>query len=181
MHSVGEMGVACMTQIRHARAEDWPVILMLSVQTASAQVTRRELPGALPAGLAAQAERMYRAALQVPGAALLVLDWPGPAAQTAPGDSRAGAPGSIAGYLLVMPQANPFTGEREAIILDIFCHPALRARGVGSYLLQQAASYARSQGCQSLAAQVALHNQPSLRLFARAGFEQERVIVGRRL
>jgi len=130
----------------------------------------RELPGATSQGVAGQLHQMYRNVLMAPQATILVADWP-------PGLRGEGP----AGYALLYPQANAFTGERELIVMDVYANPVLRGRRVGRLLLEKAAEYARGIGCSSLAAQVALHNQPSLRLFERCGFGAERVVVGRRL
>lgn len=156
--------------IRPYRADELPLVLATSSRTAAEQLVRRDLPAATPDRVAAQLYRMYQNALLVPQTTILVADWP-------PGVKGEG----LAGYALLMPQPNAFTGEPELVVLDVYTSPVLRGRGVGKALLARAAEYGRAAGCASVAAQVALHNSASLRMFGGAGFEQERVVVGRRL
>jgi ribosomal protein S18 acetylase RimI-like enzyme len=156
--------------IRLYRQEELPIILQRGVQTAQVQLSARELPSGDPQAVAAQLYRMYQSALQTSGAAIAVVDRPMEMGREGP-----------AAHALLMPQSNPFTGERELVVLDIWTDPALRGRQLGKALLQWAEGYGRSIGCGSLVAQVALQNAPSLRLFERSGFAQERVVVGRRL
>lgn len=164
-----------MLAVRPYRLNELPAILERGVQTATAQVVGREAPGAGYEQVAGQLHRMYRNALAVPQSTILVVDWPSPATATA---APAATP---AAYALLTPQPNAFTAEPEVIIMDIFTDPALRGRGVGRALLESAAEYARSIGCRGLIAQVALHNQPSLAMFAGSGFRGERVVMGKRL
>lgn len=155
-----------MLQVRPFRAEELPAIIGQAVQTAQAQVSPRELPGASREGTLKQVSRMYQNALGVPGTIILVVDGPGAAPSA---------------YLCAMPQENPFTSERELIILDIFTHPSMRGQGVAQAMIAKAEAHARSIGCRGLVAQVALHNQSSLRLMSAARFGPERVVLGRRL
>lgn len=159
-----------MLQIRPYRAEDLPGIIGQSVQTALAQISWREWSGASREGALKQVNRMYQNALGVPGTVILVVDGPGTSSGAAP-----------SAYLCAMPQENPFTSERELILLDIFTHPSLRGQGVAQAMMAQAEAHARAIGCHGLVVQVALHNQASLRLVSAAGFSPERVILGRRL
>lgn len=163
-------GECALLTVRPYRREELPWIVKCAVQTSADQVVAREAPGGSPEVVAAQACRMYESVLMTPQATLLVADWP-------PGVRGEGP----AGYALLLPQPNAFTGEREVVIMDIYTNPVLRGRHVGRLLVEKAAEYARSIGCRSLVAQIALHNGPSRRLFERAGFAQERVVVGRRL
>lgn len=157
-----------MLSIRHYRTEELPRILERGLRTALDQLVQRDRPAATTAGVKHQTDRMYQIALTTPQSTILVADWPG-------------LPDPPAGHALLMPQNNPLTGDPEIFVLDIFTHPALRGRGVGKELLRAAETYARSVGCRSLAAQVALHNQSSMRMFLGTGYQQERVVVGKRL
>ncbi len=56
--------------------------------------------------------------------------------------------------------------------LSVYVHEALRRRGLGLYLLQQAIGYAPIIGASALLGFVFGHNTPSLGLFARAGFSR---------
>lgn len=165
-----------MMQVRPYRREELPAILACSVQTAQAQLVGRDLPGATPQGLVRQITGMYESALMMPDATILVADWPAGGQGAAAGQ----APGPAA-YVLAMPQPNPFTGEREVIVLDIYTNPALRGRKVGRMLLDHVTAYAKRVGAGSLVAQIAVHNAASRALFRSAGFVEERVVVGRRV
>jgi ribosomal protein S18 acetylase RimI-like enzyme len=158
-------------QVRPYRQAELSAIMTRGMQTARESLVARDLPAARPEAVQAQLVSMYQNALLMPQATVLVADWP-------PGARSDGGP---AGYALLMPQPNAFTGEREVVVMDVWTHPALRGRGVGKTLLQQAEAYARSVGCASLTAQIALHNQASQALFRSAGFANERVVVGKRL
>ncbi|MFZ5817115.1 MAG: GNAT family N-acetyltransferase [Bacillota bacterium] len=158
-----------MRPIRPHRADELPLILQRAMASAREQLSAREVPLASPDRVARQLQEMYRVVLATPGSALLVAEgWelpePGPA-----------------GHLLLMPQASPFTGIREVVVMDIWVHPGLRGRKIGSALVEEAERYARSISARGLVAQIALHNQASLALFARMGFGQERVVAGKGL
>ncbi|HWI63926.1 MAG TPA: GNAT family N-acetyltransferase [Symbiobacteriaceae bacterium] len=159
-----------MLAIRTYRSEELPAIVQCSVGTAVGQLVARDLPGATAQGLVGQIQGMYQNALLMPGATVLVADWP------------AGIKGQgPAGYALLMPQPNGFTGEQEVVVLDIYTNPALRGRKVGRLLLEQALQYAKKLGAGGLVAQIALHNAASRALFRSGGFVEERVVVGKRL
>ncbi|HLN64983.1 MAG TPA: GNAT family N-acetyltransferase [Symbiobacteriaceae bacterium] len=159
-----------MITVRPYRREELPAIVGRGVETAIASLVQRDLPAGSHEAVQTQLVRMYQNALLVPDTTILVATWP------------AGVPGAgLAGYTLLMPQPNAFTGERELVVMDIWTHPHLRGRGVGKALLEHAAAYARTVRCPSLTAQIALHNQASLSLFRAAGYAGERVVVGRRL
>lgn len=155
-----------MLTVRTYRADELPLILQRGIATARAQLMERDLPAATSPALSQQVVAMFQGALQAPGGTILVVD------------GADASPGPIA-YALVMPQPSNFTGARELIVLDIWVDPALRGRGVGRSLLEQVEQYARSLGCSGLIAQVARHNRASLQMFLGAGFEQERVVVGK--
>lgn len=159
-----------MIGIRPYRVDELPLVVACSARAAVDQLVRRDLPGATHERVAGQVYRMYQNALLMPQATVLIADWP----------SGTGGEG-VAGYALLMPQPNAFTGEKELVVMDIYTSPSLRGKGLGKAMLQRAFDYARAVGCGSLAAQVALHNQASLALFRSSGFEGERVVVGRRV
>lgn len=143
------------------------MVLSRGLASAYDQLAERERPMAQPEGMAHQLREMYRCVLATPGAALLVADGvglpePGPA-----------------GHALLLPQPNPFTGVPEVVVMDIWVHPDLRGRGIGSALVQEAERHARGLGARGLAAQIALHNQASLALFAALGLQRERVVAGK--
>lgn len=156
-----------MVLVRPYRVEELPLVLRRGLASAWDQLVDRERGWAQPDGMARQFHEMYRAVLSAPGGTLLVADLPSPP-----------EPGPV-GHELLFPQPNPFTGVREVVVMDIWVHPLLRGRKIGSRLLHEAEVHAHNIGGRGLVAQIALHNQASLALFGRAGFRQERVVVGR--
>lgn len=156
-----------MRLIRPYRMEELPVVMHRGLASAWDQLVERERAVAQPDGISRQFREMYRMVLGTPGATLLVaegsgLPEPGPA-----------------GHALLFPQANPFTGVGEMVVMDIWVDPSVRGMGVGSALVREAELHARAIGGRSLVAQIALHNQASQALFRRAGFQQERVVAGK--
>lgn len=158
-----------MLAIRPYRVEDLPAVVARSVRSAWDQLVERERPLAQVPAVSRQLADMYQAVLAAPGSLLLLAE--------APGLPAAGP----AGHVLLFPQANPFTGVREMVVMDIWVHPLLRRRGVGSALLRDAERHARGAGARGLVAQIALHNHASQALFRRMGYRPERVVVGRGL
>ena len=80
--------------------------------------------------------------------------------------------------------------------LSVYVDASLRGRGLGSYLVTQAISYAPTLDLHTLLGFIFGHNESSLRLFERSGFarwgelprvaildgvERDLVIVGRRV
>lgn len=157
-----------MLSVRAVRSEELPGIVQRAAETAWAQLAPRDGPNASPSGVATMVQRMYQMALSTPGGTVMVVDWPEASAAEGP-----------AAYALLMPQANPFTGAGEVIVLDIYTDPRLRGQGVGRMLLQSVAQYARSSGWGGLVAQVAVWNQASMRMFLGDGFQAERVVLGK--
>lgn len=153
-----------MVQVRTYRAAELPVVLARGAASARDQLVAREVPLAREDAVRYQFHTMYRMVLATPDSALLVADPDG---------------GGPVGHVLLLPQANPFTGAPEVVVMDIWVHPDLRARGIGSRLLVEAERHARRIGARGLVAQIALHNAASLALFHRAGFAAERVVAGK--
>lgn len=156
-----------MRLIRPYRMEELPVIMQRGLASAYEQLSERERPMAQPDGMARQFTEMYRGVLSNPGGTILAADGAG---LPDPG------PGA---HALLLPQPNPFTGVREVVVMDIWVHPSLRGNGIGSALIREAERFSRSVGGRGLVAQIALHNQASLALFGRMGFQQERVVAGK--
>lgn len=161
------MGGVAVWLIRPYRPEELSLVIHRGLRSAWDQLVARERPLAQGESMASQFGEMYRAVLATPGAALLVAEGP-----------NVPEPGP-AGHILLYPQANPFTGAREVVVMDIWVHPALRGEGLGRELLREAERRARTIGGRGLVAQIALHNPSSQALFRRMGFRQERVVVGR--
>jgi len=157
-----------MVRVRSYRAAELPLVLVRGTASARDQLVGREVPLAREDALRYQFHSMYRMVLGTPDSALLVAEPPLGFADPGP-----------AGHVLLLPQANPFTGVLEVVVMDIWVHPDLRARGIGSHLLAEAERHARGIGARGLVAQIALHNAASRALFHRAGFTPERVVAGK--
>lgn len=85
---------------------------------------------------------------------------------------------------------------RHTAEISIYCHPQMRGKGLGSYLLRQAIEFAPRIEVYTLIALIFGHNTPSLALFRKFGFdtwgtlprvteldgiERDVLILGRRL
>jgi phosphinothricin acetyltransferase len=55
--------------------------------------------------------------------------------------------------------------------ISIYVDPAFCSKGLGSRLLKEALSISRSLGIKKLVAYIFSHNEPSIRLFEKYGFE----------
>lgn len=69
------------------------------------------------------------------------------------------------------PFVNPDFPDRRAAEISIVVAPDERGKGVGSQLLSLCAQFALQQGYDDLFAHIKTQNEPSLQLFAHAGFE----------
>jgi ribosomal protein S18 acetylase RimI-like enzyme len=159
-----------MVRLRPCQPGELNWIIAQATQSAAEQLVARQRLNATPTNISTQLVRMFTNVLAMPDGALLVIDWPTGTA----GDG-------VAGYVLLMKQQDVFTGAPEMVVMDIFTHPSLRGRHLAQAMLQQAETYGRSTGCLSMLAQVAVHNLPSLRSFARSGYQSERYLVGKSL
>ncbi|HEX8004406.1 MAG TPA: GNAT family N-acetyltransferase [Mycobacteriales bacterium] len=95
----------------------------------------------------------------------------------APGEAGGGAEagpapdGDLLGYLLVA----PFKGRcayRDTAEVTVYLDAAACGRGLGRAALAFAEEHARAAGLHALLAVVCAENEPSLRAFARAGYEE---------
>lgn len=75
-----------------------------------------------------------------------------------------------AGYVLVQAIAG------EAEILSLAVRPALQGRGIGRRLVERALEEIDARGAPRLLLEVAVSNEPALRLYRRLGFRE----IGRR-
>jgi RimJ/RimL family protein N-acetyltransferase len=75
--------------------------------------------------------------------------------------------GKIIGYLTAV------GSERDPAQIGLGVAKAWRGRGVGTRLVEAAIGWGGEQGVHKLAAEVFPHNQPTLHLFAKLGFERE--------
>jgi L-amino acid N-acyltransferase YncA/predicted O-methyltransferase YrrM len=65
----------------------------------------------------------------------------------------------------------PRAAYRGTAEISVYVHEEFRRRGVGQRLLEQAIARARSLGITALVGLIFGHNEPSLKLFQRLGFE----------
>ncbi|WP_088832423.1 GNAT family N-acetyltransferase [Paenibacillus tyrfis] len=79
--------------------------------------------------------------------------------------------GEICGWLSFQSFYNrpAYNGTAE---VSIYLREDTRGKGYGAYLLQQAIDACASLGVKTLLGFIFAHNEPSLKLFARFGFEQ---------
>lgn len=78
----------------------------------------------------------------------------------------------VVGYLGFFHFMNERPGYHITADLAIYLHPAYQGRKLGTYLLTEAIHYAPSLGIEVLAVTIFASNLPSVRLFAKHGFEQ---------
>ncbi|HLO02550.1 MAG TPA: GNAT family N-acetyltransferase [Symbiobacteriaceae bacterium] len=150
-------------QVRPYQMTEISPLMERSLQTAGAQLMEREARRASAAQLATQVQRMFAQTLGAQGGTCLV----------------ATNGSAIGGYVLLMPTPNPFTGAQEGVVMDIWVDPGLRGNGMARLLLSATEEWGSSVGVTGLAAQVAVHNQASLRAFLKAGYQVERYVLGK--
>jgi L-amino acid N-acyltransferase YncA len=79
--------------------------------------------------------------------------------------------GKMAGWLTIKPFI-PRCAYEGTVELSVYVDENFRRRGIGRVLLDQAIARADSLGCTAMVGLIFAHNQASLRLFARVGFEK---------
>ncbi|HEY2801845.1 MAG TPA: GNAT family N-acetyltransferase [Chthoniobacterales bacterium] len=79
--------------------------------------------------------------------------------------------GAIAGWLSIFPFLTrcAYRGTAE---LSVYVHDDFRRRGVGAALLEAAIVRAPEYGLTAFVGLILAHNEPSLQLFAKAGFKK---------
>ncbi|HEY0811653.1 MAG TPA: GNAT family N-acetyltransferase [Pseudonocardia sp.] len=84
-----------------------------------------------------------------------------------------------AGFLLLRDEAGVAVAAGRAVVVDDHVHlsvltvdPTVRRRGHGTRLLAGAAAWGRERGARWAVLQVAVHNTPALRLYARTGWTE---------
>ena len=79
--------------------------------------------------------------------------------------------GEVAGWLTLkafLPRC-AYAGTAE---VSVYVDEKFRRRGVGRALLEEAIAHGQSLGISAMAGLIFAHNEPSLRLFAKVGFER---------
>lgn len=79
--------------------------------------------------------------------------------------------GRIAGWLSFHAYINR-AGYRATAEVSVYVGGQFRRRGVGKALLEKAIAASPGLGVSALIGNIFAHNEPSLRLFARSGFER---------
>ncbi len=93
------------------------------------------------------------------------------------------AGGAALGYSQTRYRYSLWAPGLEAELEDLFVHPSVRRRGLGSRLLEFAVSRARTRGGRRIVLTTNERNAEALRVYAKAGFtfEQRRWQGGRQL
>jgi len=89
--------------------------------------------------------------------------------------------GRVAGYLLLGAIGSFYSPETHAFVYDIWVDEAFRRKGVGRALLEAAFERARERGFRKIKLEVSAANARAREIYAQAGFQEERVILGRPL
>lgn len=77
----------------------------------------------------------------------------------------------VCGYVLTARHKNREAYDKTAEV-SIYLHPAFTGKGIGSLALIHIEAFARQQKLHVLVATICGENQPSIRLFARNGYEK---------
>ena len=86
--------------------------------------------------------------------------------------------GAVAGFVKIRAVTSLPSHAHVLQIQGLAVDPAVQGRGVGRALLEAAADEARSRGARKLTLRVLGWNDTARRLYARAGFVVEGVLVG---
>lgn len=89
--------------------------------------------------------------------------------------------GAVLGYLLVGEGGGFLTSEPHGFIFDLWVAPAQRGKGLGKYLVEWAAQWARSRGYRKVKLEVAETNARARHVYEELGFRTERRYMGKRL
>ncbi len=88
--------------------------------------------------------------------------------------------GAFLGYLL-LGESGWLTPEPHGFIFDVWVAPEHRGKGVGKYLVDWAAQWARSKGYHKIKLEVADPNGRARHIYEALGFRYERHYMGRDL
>jgi ribosomal protein S18 acetylase RimI-like enzyme len=72
-------------------------------------------------------------------------------------------------------------GDRHSHIFLLYVDPAHRRQGIGKRLLEQAETWARSQGDRQITLQVFCENQPALKLYQQSGYQLQALALVKKL
>nr|WP_085316168.1 GNAT family N-acetyltransferase [Derxia lacustris] len=179
-----------MYQLRLADPSDLPAIVDIYNSTIASRLVTADLePVSLESRFAwFRAHQRLERPLWVAGPLSVGADG-APAAEAGQGDP------AVFGWL----SFSDFYGRPAyagTVEVSVYCHEAMRGRGIGGFLLAAAIEFAPRVGVSNLIGCVFGHNTPSLRMFEKYGFtrwgdlprvatldgvERDLVIVGRRV
>lgn len=91
------------------------------------------------------------------------------------------AQGNRAGFIWVEVTQSSFTGERLAIIIELFVTNSFRRQGVGQRLIARAEAWALAQGLPRISLNVSAHNSPAQALYTTAGYVVEHIRMNKEL
>ncbi|HKZ49097.1 MAG TPA: GNAT family N-acetyltransferase [Thermoplasmata archaeon] len=154
-----------MATIRPGRPEDRPLFWRATMET-----VWRDIPPGEKASLSWDAfERHFRERVTP------VLDFEGTELLVAEEGGRA------VGYVLLGVIGSFYSPENHAFVYDLWVEEAARGRGVGRQLLDAAFARARERGFWKVKLEVSAANERARRLYEAAGFQEERLILGKSL
>jgi len=89
--------------------------------------------------------------------------------------------GRFLGYTIVGPATSMLSPVPFGFVYDVWVSPEARRQGVATALLDHAIAWCRKQGLMSLKLEVGARNAAARGLYASAGFDEERVSLGKAL
>lgn len=83
------------------------------------------------------------------------------------------------GYVWVGEGSNMMTGTTHGYLYDVYVDKKQRLKGIGTMLVQEAERYCKRKGYRKLILMVAANNQPAIKLYAKQGFKNEQMYMGK--
>lgn len=88
--------------------------------------------------------------------------------------------GQVVGFISVK-KSSHWSGDSEAYIGELMVSKPAEGRGVGRALVDEAAAWGRSQGCQRIALETGVANNAARRFYQALAFEEEEIRLSRAL
>lgn len=85
------------------------------------------------------------------------------------------------GYVVTGGMGEGSSAIPVGMVFDIFVLEPYRRRGIGKMLIEVAEEYCRQQGIWRIKLEVAANNPNAMDLYRKAGFKDERVLMGKNL
>jgi len=89
--------------------------------------------------------------------------------------------GAFLGYLLLGEGGGFLTPEPHGFIFDVWVAPEHRGKGIGKYLVQWAADWAKGKGFRKIKLEVSEGNVRARHVYESLGFRRERHYMGKTL